>query len=64
MSTEGKLVEFHKAKTILMKPQADWLINFFFRVRWFFTSVRKEWEGGRGNENIFFSRFAIVHSRT
>ena len=29
-SPEGKLVEFHKTKTILMKLQADSLINFFF----------------------------------
>ena len=59
MSTERKLVEFHKAKTILMKPLAYSLINSFFskrrrlftevlfRARWFFTSAHKrpgEWE--------------------
>ena len=30
MSTERKLVEFHKAKTILMKPLAYSLINSLF----------------------------------
>ena len=53
MSTERKLVEFHKAKTILMKPLAYSLIDSFFfkrrrlftevlfRARWFFTSAHK-----------------------
>ena len=66
MSTERKLVEFHKAKTILMKPLAYSLINrFFFQkdvafsqkfyfVQDGFSQARTR---GRGNENnpFFFA---------
>ena len=73
MSTERKLVEFHKAKTILMKPLAYSLINsFFFQkdvafsqkfyfVQDGFSQARTR---GRGNENIpFFFRGLRLHTR-
>ena len=72
MSTERKLVEFHNAKTILMKLLAYSLINIFFQkdvafsqkfyfVQDGFSQARTR---GRGNENnpFFFSQIAIAHS--
>ena len=73
MSTERKLVEFHKAKTILMKPLAYSLIDsFFFQkdvafsqtfyfVQDGFSQARTR---GRGNENNpFFFRGLRLHTR-
>ena len=69
-------MEFHKAKTILMKLLAYSLINIFFskrrrlftevlfRARWFFTSAHKRLEVGRGNEIIpFFFGGLRLHTR-
>ena len=76
MPTERKLVEFHKAKTILMKPLAYSLIDSFFfqkdvafSQKFYFVqdSFSQARTRGRGNENnpffVFCFRGLRLHTR-